>query len=67
LKEISRETQQLGKVTRFQLLDEKPRQNDYSRPKVEARKLKSGWSTVSDISSIQKDGYSGLEQGIVSH
>jgi hypothetical protein len=67
LKEISRETQQLGKVTRFQLLDEKPRQNDYGRSKVEARKLKSGWSTVSDISSIQKDGYSGLEQGIVSH
>ncbi len=63
LKEISRETQQLGKVTRFQLLDEKPRQNDYGRSKVEARKNKGDWLTVSDISSIPKAGYSGLSQG----
>ena len=62
LKEISRETQQLGKVTRFQLVDEKPRQSDYILSKNEARKAKADWSTVSDISSIQKAGYSGLNQ-----
>ena len=64
LKEISRETQQLGKVTRFQLLDEKPRQNDYGQSKFEARKLKGDWS---DISSIPKASYSGLNQGSVSY
>lgn len=51
LKEISSETQQLGKVTRFQLLDN-------TSSKVEARKLKSDWSKVSDISSIPEAGYS---------
>ena len=66
LKEISRETQQLGKVTRFQLLDEKPRQNVYTLPKAEARKIKDDWSTVSDISTIEEASYSGLNKGKVT-
>ena len=67
LKEISRETQQLGKVTRFQLLDEKPRQSGYTLPKVEARKIKGDdWSTVSDISTIEKVSYSGLNKGEIT-
>ena len=64
LKEISTETQQLGKVTRFQLLDEKPRKSKYVSSKLDGRKAKD-WSTVSDISSIPKTGYSDLNEGVV--
>lgn len=67
LKEISRETQQLGKVTRFQLLDDKPWQSGYTLPKLEVRKIKGDdWSTVSDISTIEKASYSGLNKGEVA-
>lgn len=59
LKEISRETQQLGKVTRFQLLDDKRRQGDYRLLKIPARKTKDDWSALSDVSSIKKRAHSG--------